>query len=89
MSTDGKVLHEWNLSSNLKVRTTVGTYRGRLVLDIRKHFEATDGAFLPTKRGISLEFCSENLAELAKAVRAAKAEITKDNRSDRAIGGDI
>lgn len=73
----GTVLHEWSLASNMKVRVTLQTYRGRRVLDVRKFYESQDGLFLPTRKGIALEFTAENVGELEAGIRKARAEIEK------------
>ncbi len=79
-TTDGPVvIHEWPLASNMIVRATLGKYHGRKILDLRKHYEAADGCFMPTRKGLALEFSGENVAELEKAVKVARKELQKEN----------
>jgi len=71
---DGPVLvaHEFSRGKDRQgrsevIRAALVEFRGRLRLDLRTFFQATDGSWLPTTRGIAVPL--ESLGELEHAVR--------------------
>jgi len=58
-----------------ELRISIDTYRGRRYINVRIWYQAEDGSFRPTKRGVTIR---ENEIEKAiKALRLAKAKATK------------
>jgi len=61
-----KVAYEFDKGNNEMVRASVSDYAGRRRADIRIYFQADDGAWHPTKRGVSIS--AEMVGELKQAV---------------------
>ena len=59
-----------------RVEARVREYKGHDLIDIRVHFEAADGSWRPTKKGLALSV--DLLGELEKAVAALRAAVRPD-----------
>jgi hypothetical protein len=73
---DGSIIvAEWALSRGERSRVTLSQYRGLWRIDVRRWFEAGDGALRPGKQGVG--FVIRHLPEFAAAITAALEEARK------------
>jgi len=63
-----------------RVEARVREYKGHRLADLRVHFEAADGTWRPTKKGLALSV--DLLGELEKAVAALRAAVETKGKSD-------
>ncbi len=59
----------WANRHGESVRVQLREYEGRALVDVRKHFTATDGKLQPTKKGLSIAIA--RLPDLAGAINKA------------------
>jgi Transcriptional Coactivator p15 (PC4) len=67
--SDVLIVDEWRLNSRERMRVTLEPYKGIWLLNLRKWYEADDGKFQPSKRGIAVSV--RHLPQLAEAVTQA------------------
>jgi len=53
-------------SENERVRVALNEFNGRMLVDIRTYFQAEDGDWRPTKKGVSLD--ADKLDELKESL---------------------
>ncbi len=68
-----EVAYEFDKGNEEVVRATVSEFAGKRRADLRIYFKSEDGAWHPTKRGVSLtiDMVEELQAAVAKLVEAA------------------
>jgi hypothetical protein len=67
--TDAIIVAEWPVNRGDHVRVSIEQFNGTWLINIRKWFEADDGAMRPAKQGIALSI--KHLPQLAKATSQA------------------
>jgi hypothetical protein len=75
----GKVIHSFHKNTQERVQASISTYKGREYADIRVHYQADDGEWRPTKKGITIALdllpdLAEALKKLRKAARQTMTE---------------
>lgn len=71
---ESRLIHEWGNVHTQKVRVSLTTYKGKRLLDIRRHFDIhNDGKLVPTRKGISLT--TGEIPELLKALEIVAREL--------------
>ena len=58
-----------------KIIIALKEFKGREYIDIRTHFENSDGDWIPTKKGVT--FSPENLDEMIELLMAAKKKMSE------------
>lgn len=66
-----KVAYEFDKGNQEIVRASVSDFAGKRRLDLRVFFQTGDGAWHPTKRGVSLT------ADMAEELQTAVTKLTK------------
>jgi hypothetical protein len=70
--TDNTIIAEWTVNNRReKVRVSIEQFNGTWLINVRKWFEADDGAMRPGKQGIALSI--KHLPQLAEALAKALA----------------
>ena len=67
-----RVVDEFLISDNTKLRLQVGEFRGSERIDLRQYIKGADDEFLPTKKGVN--FNAEWLPDLIKMVKKLENE---------------
>lgn len=66
------VVHQFQKNTQEQVRASISTYKGKQYADIRVHYEAGDGEWRPTKKGITIALdLLPDLEESVKRLRTA------------------
>ncbi len=79
---NGTVLAEWGSTHVWRTRVSLRTYKGKRLLDMRRHWDPGSGMLLPTKKGICLEATDDNISQLEAALKLARKELGKENTED-------
>ncbi|HOD77415.1 MAG TPA: transcriptional coactivator p15/PC4 family protein [Syntrophorhabdus sp.] len=58
-----------------KIIIALKEFNGKEYIDIRTHFENSDGDWIPTKKGVT--FSPENLDEMIELLMAAKKKMSE------------
>ena len=75
-TTEKSALYSFQKNALERVEACVREYKGHDLIDIRVHFEAADGSWRPTKKGLALSV--DLLSELERAVAALRAAVRPD-----------
>jgi hypothetical protein len=70
-SNDPLIVAEWPLHRRERLRVSIEEFKGARLISVRKWFEADDGSWRPTSRGISLSI--RHLPQLLEAIDNAHA----------------
>ena len=76
---DYTLIHKFRKNAQEIVYIGLTEYRGHPLIDIRSYYEAADGDFRPTPKGIM--FSQDALPELEKAVERLRAAIAGEQES--------
>ena len=80
-ATEEPAVYSFGKNALERVEARVREYKGHDLIDIRVHFEAADGSWRPTKKGLALSV--DLLSELERAVAALREAVgTKDKFDD-------
>jgi Transcriptional Coactivator p15 (PC4) len=75
--TDAIIVSEWTINNRReKVRVSIEQFNGTWLINVRKWFEAEDGAMRPGKQGIALGI--KNLPQLVDAMIKAHSVATEN-----------
>lgn len=66
-------IYEFRKNATEVVRATLSFFRGHQLVDIRAYYEAEDGSFRPTKKGLAIGL--DLLPELRAAVEALERAV--------------
>jgi hypothetical protein len=72
------IIAEWAINRRERVRVSIEQFKGIPLINIRKWFEADDGALRPGKQGIALNI--KHLPQLADALIKARSVAIEDQR---------
>jgi len=67
-----RVIDEFLISDNTKLRLQVGEFRGSERIDLRQYIKGADDEFIPTKKGVN--FDSEWLPDFLAMVKKLENE---------------
>lgn len=68
-----EIIGEYQKNSRDLIRISLGDFKGRPICDIRIHYKAKSGEWLPTQKGIT--FATAFLPEILSALKAAEEQI--------------
>ncbi len=67
MADERQLIHSFDKSSTEQVHVSLSTFKGSTYVDLRIYYQASDGEYKPTKKGITLS--PDLLPELGEAIR--------------------